>query len=56
MIEYLGLEKGIQVFSSHRFSVGTESHSPGLRISISAPQTIEELEKGLMILMDVLGS
>lgn len=56
LIEHLCLEKNVQVFSSHRFSVGTESHTPGIRVSISAPQTIQDLEKGLLVLKDVIDS
>lgn len=56
LIEHLCRERKIQVFSSHRFSVGTEFHTPGIRVSVSAPRNYAEFERGLMILKDVLES
>lgn len=53
-IELACLVKGVQVFSSKRFSVSTHPHKNGIRLSISGPQNIEELRKGLLIIRDVL--
>lgn len=56
LIEHLCLERKLQVYSSHRFSVGTEFHSPGIRVSVSAPSTLDELGKGLATLKNILDS
>lgn len=53
-LEYLALERGIQIFSAHRFYIGSHPQGCPLRISVSAPNTIEDLEKGLYILRDIL--
>lgn len=52
--ERLAKEKGVSVYGSERFAVGKEVPSAAARIAICAPQTKEELEKGLLILKEIL--
>lgn len=52
--ESLALEKGVQVYAAERFSVGNFVPERAVRVSVSAPENIEELEKGLKILQQLL--
>ena len=45
---------GVQVFCAEKFAVGNYPVPSAVRISLSGPDTIEELEKGLDILKTVL--
>lgn len=54
--EALALEHGIQVYAAERFTVGNSIPEKAVRLSICAPKTDEELEKGLMILHQLLSS
>jgi len=53
-IEEECLKAGLQVFSTKRFLVGTENELNALRVSISGPETMKDLESGLKILKDVI--
>ncbi len=55
-IERLCLESGLQVFSSKRFSIGMNIDHNAIRISVSAPNNLDELKKGLLILKNILSS
>lgn len=52
--EILAREAGVQVFCAEKFSVGSSQVPSAVRISLSGPDTIVELEKGLDILKNVL--
>ncbi|ABR49143.1 putative transcriptional regulator, GntR family [Alkaliphilus metalliredigens QYMF] len=54
--ETLALEHGVQVYAAERFVVGNSDPEKAVRLSICAPETIEELEKGLEILKQLLRS
>ena len=56
VIERLCLESGIQVFSSKRFSLGMNTTHNAIRVSVGAPNNLNELKEGLLILKDVLSS
>lgn len=47
-------EAGVQIFCGEKFAVGSCRVPSSVRISLSGPDTIEELEKGLDILVNVL--
>lgn len=47
-------EAGVQVFCAEKFAVGSNPVPSAVRISLSGPDTIEELEKGLDILKNLL--
>lgn len=54
--EKLAVEHGVQVFSSERFSVGNAATPPAIRIAITSPKTISELEYGLAILQKLINT
>jgi len=54
--EDLALEQGVQVYAAERFTVGNSIPEKAVRLAISAPETVEELEKGLCILRKLLNS
>lgn len=55
-LERLAKEKGVSVYGSERFAVGKEAPIAAARLAICAPQTMDELEKGLRILKEILDS
>ncbi len=52
--EMCAREAGAQVFCAEKFAVGSYQLPSAIRISLSGPDTIEELERGLDILTSVL--
>ncbi|KQL41901.1 GntR family transcriptional regulator [Bacillus sp. FJAT-25509] len=52
--EKLAAQHGIQVYAAERFVVGKSAPERAVRVSVCAPETIEELEQGLMILKSLL--
>ncbi|WP_185113074.1 MULTISPECIES: PLP-dependent aminotransferase family protein [Peribacillus] len=52
--EALAAEQGVQVYAAERFVVGKSSPERAVRVSICAPETMEELERGLRILERLL--
>ena len=52
--EQLAREKGVSVYGSERFAVGKEIPVAAARLAVCAPQTKEELKKGLYILKNIL--
>jgi len=52
--ETLAFEHGVQVYAADRFAVGNSIPENAVRLSISAPEAIEELEQGLKILQQLL--
>ncbi len=55
-VEYNCLEKGVQVFCAERFSVNPNLNKGAVRLSVSGPETMEDLKKGLYIIRDILNS
>lgn len=53
-LEYLALEKGVQILSANRFFVGAKPEHPTLRLAVSAPNSYEDLEKALSVVKDLL--
>jgi len=53
-LEYLALEKGVQILSANRFYVGAKPEKPTIRLAVSAPNTLEELETALNIIKELL--
>ena len=47
-------ERGVQVFGGMRFAVSSEKQITALRLAISTPETMEELETGLLRLRSYL--
>ena len=54
--ETLAVEHGVQVYAADRFAVGNSIPENAVRLSICAPEAIEELEQGLKILQQLLHS
>lgn len=54
--EALAKQQGIQVFAAERFVVGNSCPERAVRVSVCAPETLEELERGLIILKRLLDS
>ena len=54
--ENLAYKKGVRVYSTSKFIVGKEKPVNAIRLAITSTSTIEELEKGLIILKQLLES
>jgi DNA-binding transcriptional MocR family regulator len=52
--EMLAAKQGVQVYAAERFVVGNSCPERAVRVSVCAPNTLEELEQGLMILKRLL--
>lgn len=52
--ELSALRKGIHILGSHRFAMGKQNSSDYIRISIVSPKSEEELERGLLMLQEIL--
>lgn len=52
--EQAALEHGVFVYGSERFAVGKDAPAGAVRLAICAPDRIEELERGLLVLKDLL--
>ncbi|WP_141546901.1 PLP-dependent aminotransferase family protein [Bacillus sp. AFS053548] len=52
--ENLAVQQGVQVYAAERFVVGKSCPERAVRVSVCAPETLEELEQGLMILERLL--
>ncbi|SFC37065.1 PLP-dependent aminotransferase family protein [Bacillus sp. UNCCL81] len=52
--EKLAAQQGVQVYAAERFVVGKSCPERAVRVSVCAPETLEELEHGLMILERLL--
>jgi DNA-binding transcriptional MocR family regulator len=55
-IESSCLERGVQIFSSKRFSISTHPSHNAIRLSTSGPKDLEELQRGLVLIREVLTS
>lgn len=54
LLEKKGLEKEVQFFGINRFYVGTGTEVRGIRLSISSPKNLRELEQGLLVVKSVI--
>lgn len=54
--ERVAKENGVQVFGNERFTVGKALVSPAVRLSISTPKNMDQLEKGISIISNILKS
>lgn len=52
-LELLALQKGVHILGSHRFAMQSEQKSSYIRVSITSPNTQEDLRKGLLILKHI---
>lgn len=52
--ETLAAKQGVQVYAAERFVVGNSCPERAVRVSVCAPETLEELERGLIILERLL--
>ena len=52
--EVLAMEKGVRVYGAERFTVGSNIPCRAVRMSVCAPETLAELEQGLIILNNLL--
>lgn len=50
----LANQRGVSVYPSEMFAVGATKPMNAVRIAIGAPKTLDELEKGLKVLHDIL--
>ncbi|GGH86376.1 DNA-binding transcriptional MocR family regulator [Pullulanibacillus pueri] len=54
--EALAAQQGVQVYAAERFVVGNSCPDRAVRVSVCAPETLEELEQGLRILKGLLNN
>ena len=54
IFEEIVFEKGVQIYSSERFSVGADKPIQAIRISITAPKDEEELINGIFIIKNTI--
>lgn len=54
--EMLAAQHGVQVYSAERFVVGNSCPERAVRVAVCAPETLEELEEGLIILKRLLNN
>lgn len=52
-LELLALQRGVRLLGSHRFAMRNEKKSSYVRISVTSPDTEEELKRGLLILKNI---
>lgn len=52
--EILALRNGIHILGSHRFAMRSERKSAFVRVSLTSPDTEDELKKGLLILKQII--
>ncbi len=52
-IEILALQKGVHILGSHRFAMQSNQKSSYIRVSITSPDTENDLRKGLLILKNI---
>ncbi len=51
--ELLALQRGVHILGSHRFAMQNEQKSSYIRVSITSPDTEDDLRKGLLILKTI---
>lgn len=52
-IEILALQKGVHILGAHRFAMQSNQKSSYIRVSITSPDTENDLRKGLLILKNI---
>lgn len=52
-MELLALQKGVHVLGSHRFAMQNGQKSSYIRVSITSPDTEDDLRKGLLIIKNI---
>ncbi len=52
--EQQAMEAGVQVYAAERFAVGTTVPACAVRLAVCTPKSLEELERGLVILRGLL--
>jgi DNA-binding transcriptional MocR family regulator len=52
----LAAQQGVQVYAAERFVVGNSNPERAVRLAVCAPNTLEELEQGLIILKRLLNN
>jgi DNA-binding transcriptional MocR family regulator len=53
--ELQALQKGVHILGSHRFAMQSTQKSSFIRVSITSPNTEDDLKKGLLILKNIFG-
>lgn len=53
-VEILALRNGIHILGSHRFAMRSDQKSSFVRVSLTSPDTENELRKGLLILKQII--
>ncbi len=53
-LEYMALDRKVQILSANRFYVGSRPEKPTIHLSVSAPDSIEDLSTALLIMKDLL--
>ncbi len=54
-MELLALQRGVHILGSHRFAMQSKQKSSYIRVSITSPDTEDDLRKGLLILKNIFG-
>lgn len=54
LFENLALKHGVQVYCAYKFAAGNSTFSPGIRLSVCAPENTAQLEKGLEIIKSLI--
>lgn len=52
-MELLALQRGVHILGSHRFSMTSIQKSSYIRVSVTSPDTEDDLRKGLLILKNI---
>lgn len=53
--ELLALQRGVHILGSHRFAMTSIRKSSYIRVSVTSPDTEDDLRKGLLILRNIFG-
>ncbi len=53
-LEETARQRGLNLFCAHRFAVGSSPVPQALRLSLTGPETLEELDRGMAILVELL--
>lgn len=52
-VELLALQSGVHILGSHRFAMQNEQKSSYIRVSVTSPDTEDDLRKGLLVLKNI---
>lgn len=53
-MELLALQRGVHILGSHRFAMQSEQKSSYIRVSITSPDTEDDLRKGLLVIRNIV--